>query len=88
MTLSLTRQWKYTLNVDRHQVFVASLGGVAAFANRPHDQRLASAAVAGSKDARNAGFKVRHVGRNVRTLVSLQTKGFDKIWGRAQEAQR
>jgi len=77
-----------SLNFRCHEVFVTRLCSVATFANRPNDQRLTAATITSSKDARNTCFKVGHIGRDVRTLISLQTKTFNEVRTWPQEAQR
>src|SRR2546423_11010325 len=66
------------------QIPVDVLGGVAAFADRPHHQRLAARHVAGGEDPRDAGH-LGLVGPDVAALVDLDAELLEKRLLRSEE---
>src|SRR4051812_26495604 len=75
-----------------HEELVDAVGGAAAFADRPHDQALPAAGVAGGEDAGDAGHVVV-VDDDVAALVELELELRDRavgLWAEeahGQEAQ-
>src|SRR6185436_11119393 len=61
-----------------HEVLVDGAGALAAFADRPHDQRLTAAHVAAGEDVRDRGLVVRHVSLDVATRIERGARLVDK----------
>src|SRR5690242_14601899 len=71
-----------------HQVAVALARRPTALVDRPHDQALAAAHVAGREDARDAGHKLAVFRLRVRAGVLLHAELVEQLILRPAEAQR